>query len=283
MQYAIFIPNFKCYGEARVVAELARDAENAGWDGLFIWDHVNRRPAMGDVVDPWIALTAAAMLTERIRLGTMITPLPRRRPWNLARETVSLDRLSNGRVTLGVGIGSGRPMEWEDLGEETDPRVRGGMLDEGLAVLNGLWSAEPFSYDSAYYRVQDVQFMPGPAQNPRIPVWVGGNWPNKAPHRRAARWDGVFTIFESQVDAENLDDFRDMVAFIGENRETDAPFDFVYRGAPDIDPTVLAAYQDAGLTWWLSDFGPHRFGGDWEADWPCAAMHEAVLQGPPRL
>lgn len=283
MQYGVFIPNFKCYGEARAVAELAHEAEDAGWDGLFIWDHVNRREAMGDVVDPWIALTAAAMVTQRIRLGTMVTPVPRRRPWNLARETVSLDRLSDGRVVLGVGIGSGREMEWNDLGEETDPRVRGAMLDEGLAILDGLWSAERFAYDGAYYQVDNVKFMPGPVQQPRIPVWVGGNWPNKPPMRRAARWDGVFSIFKSQVDAENLGAFREMVAFIGDQRESAAPFEFVYRGAPNIEADVLAEFRDAGLTWWLSDIAPHRFGGEWEVAWPCEAMRDAIRQGPPRL
>jgi alkanesulfonate monooxygenase SsuD/methylene tetrahydromethanopterin reductase-like flavin-dependent oxidoreductase (luciferase family) len=143
MKFGIYLPNFGPFGDARVLADLAREAENAGWDGFFIWDHI----AGGNlpIVDPWVALAAIAIATRKIRIGTTVTPLPRRRPWKVAREAVSIDHLSGGRLTLGVGIGLG-DAEWAHLGEETDLKKRGAMLDEGLSVLIGLWSGEPFSY-----------------------------------------------------------------------------------------------------------------------------------------
>lgn len=186
MKFGIYLPNFGTYGDVRALANLARDAEQSGWDGFYIWDHIAGEHM--PIVDPWVGLAAAALQTERIRIGTTVTPLPRRRPWKLARETVSLDHLSGGRLTLGVGIGLGQA-EWNDLGEQTDLKQRGAMLDEGLQVLTGLWSGEPFSFSGQYYQVKEAHFLPKPVQQPRIPIWVGGFWPNKAPFRRAA-WAG---------------------------------------------------------------------------------------------
>ena len=199
MRYGVSMPNFGEHLDVGIIAALARDAEGAGWDGFFLWDHLLAfSPGPVPVVDPWIALTAAALSTRGIRLGPLVTPLPRRRPTTLARQTASLDRLSGGRLILGVGSGA-LPYEWEYLGEEVDPRVRGAMLDEGLAVLAGLWTGEPFGYHGQHYRVGGAPpeddwraiFSPPPAQRPRIPVCVGGTWPHRAPFRRAARWDGA--------------------------------------------------------------------------------------------
>jgi alkanesulfonate monooxygenase SsuD/methylene tetrahydromethanopterin reductase-like flavin-dependent oxidoreductase (luciferase family) len=192
LKFGVYLPNFGAFGEARTLAELAHDAEAAGWDGFFIWDHI-ARPMHTPVVDAWVALSAIAMRTERVRIGALVTPLPRRRPWKLARETASLDRLSNGRLVLGVGIGSsgGQPVEWEAFGEELDLKKRGEMLDESLEIINGLWSGEPFAFNGKHYQVKESQFLPTPLQTPRIPVWVAGNWPHHAPFRRAARWDGM--------------------------------------------------------------------------------------------
>src|SRR5689334_13471095 len=177
---------------------MARDAEAAGWDGFFLWDHVILWPT--PTCDPWVALAAVALATERVRIGPLVTPLPRRRITKLARETVTLDHLSNGRLVLGVGIGLG-PWEWEYLGEETDLRTRGAMLDEGLELLTKLWSGEPVMHEGRFYTCRGdkgpndptpipTPFLPRPVQ-PRIPVWVAGTWPKKPPFRRAARWDGV--------------------------------------------------------------------------------------------
>ncbi len=161
--------------------DLARDAESAGWDGFFLWDHIAEKDEAGNSLpctDPWIALTAAALQTTSIILGTTVTPLPRRRPHKLARETVTLDRLSGGRLVLGVGIGGGKT-EWDLLGEETDLPSRGRMLDEGLDILVGLWSGESFEYQGEHYHIEQAQFLPKPLQQPRIPIWVGGGWPEQ--------------------------------------------------------------------------------------------------------
>jgi alkanesulfonate monooxygenase SsuD/methylene tetrahydromethanopterin reductase-like flavin-dependent oxidoreductase (luciferase family) len=289
MKYAIYLPNFGGFGRARVMADLARDAESAGWDGFFTWDHIAADfPA--DMVDPWVALSAAAMQTERIRLGTTVTPLPRRRPWKLARETVSLDRLSTGRLTLGVGIGLGEH-EWHHLGEETDPKKRGAMLDEGLAVLTGLWRGEPFNFEGEYYHVKDTLFLPTPVQQPRIPIWVGGFWPNKAPMRRAARWDGVFALAEWREDAGPdyfLSHFKAGTAYTLEQRAQqgiEGPFDVISMGVtpPGVDPAeVIGPYAEAGATWWLELVTPWRLGQDGSGEWPMEALRAIILAGPPR-
>ncbi|MGB7339484.1 MAG: LLM class flavin-dependent oxidoreductase [Phototrophicaceae bacterium] len=194
MKYGLYLPNFGAFGTARVMADLARDAEQAGWDGFFIWDHV-ARPITYNLVDPWIALTAIAMNTEKILLGPMITPLPRRRPQVLARETASLDVLSGGRLILGVGLGSGRPQEWANFAEETDMKIRAKMTDEALDVITQLWSGEPVNHDGDYYTVHDSQFLPRPISQPRIPVWVAGYYPYKRPMQRAAKWDGMYILY----------------------------------------------------------------------------------------
>ena len=143
------------------------------------------------MADPWIALTAMAMVTNRIKLGPMIIPLPRRRPWKLARESVTLDRLSQGRLILGMGIGSDSFFkEYSTYGESQDDKLHGAMLDEGLDVLVRLWSGVRVNYTGQHYQLHDALFLPTPLQRPRIPIWIAGFWPMKKPFRRAAQWDG---------------------------------------------------------------------------------------------
>lgn len=196
MQYALGLPNGGAWGDARTLAELARLAEESGWDGVFLEDYIvwQSQPDV-PTYDPWIALAAMAMRTERIRLGTHVTALARRRPWKVAREAVTLDHLSNGRIILGVGLGDtgesvGSDISFTHFGEVAEARQRARMLDEALEVISGLWSGEPFSYEGQYYQVKEVTFAPRPVQTPRIPIWVGGGWPLKGPTQRAARWDG---------------------------------------------------------------------------------------------
>jgi alkanesulfonate monooxygenase SsuD/methylene tetrahydromethanopterin reductase-like flavin-dependent oxidoreductase (luciferase family) len=281
MKYGIYLPNFGAYGSAHALAKLARDAEEAGWDGFFLWDHI--AGFEGDIVDPWVALAAIAMSTRRIRIGTTVTPLPRRRPWKVARETVSIDHLSAGRLILSVGTGLGLE-EWDHLGEETNLITRGDMLDEALDVLVGLWSGESFQFDGRHYTVRDSQFLPRPVQSPRIPIWVGGFWPNKRPFRRAARWDGAFPLFDDNTD--RLAEFKETAAFIQGHRTASGPYDLINTGfTPGNEPVesaeIVTPFAAAGATWWLELIVPNRFGAGFEEPWPVEAMRQRVLQGPP--
>ena len=191
---AIAVPNFG--EEPAGLIELGVAAEEAGFDGFFLWDHIvfSNRDDGPPIIDPWLVLAVVAARTSRIRLGTMITPVPRRRPWQLARQTASLDRLSGGRLILGVGIGSPAYGDFGIFHEPSGDRARADMLDEGLAVLDGLWSGERFSYAGQHFTVDPVRFTPVPVQRPRVPVWVGGVLPATRPIARAARWDGVVPI-----------------------------------------------------------------------------------------
>ncbi len=296
MHYGVIVPNFGDYFDPRKLAELARGAEDAGWDGFFLWDHVVVWPT--PIVDPWVALSAIALATERIRIGTLVTPLPRRRPTKLARETVSLDHLSRGRLTLGVGIGAG-PWEWDYLGEETDLRVRGAMLDEALDLLADLWRGEPVLHEGRFYtfrgdggpddpEIAPTPFLPQPVQQPRILIWVGGAWPNRAPFRRAARWDGVVPTKrgEGMVNHLSPDEVRDIVAYVDRHRD-DGPFDVVVAGRTsgtdrNEDAAHVQRYADAGATWWLEDVSPWAFEWEWEGPWPMTEMDRRVHAGPPR-
>jgi probable F420-dependent oxidoreductase len=276
MKYGITVPNFGSYGEPRALAALAREAEDAGWDGFFVWDHIGGGdPSFGpDVSDPWVLLTAIALNTERIRIGTMITPVPRRRPWVLARQTVTLDRLSNGRLILGVGLGF-PPTEYSTFGEDPDERVRARKLDEGLDVLTGLWSGEPFSYGGEHFRIEEVTFQP-PAQRPRIPIWVAGMWPAHAPFRRAAKYDGAFPI-HADITPITPDELREIVAYTRAHRTSDEPFDIILSGERGGGPYAwtepLSSYEAAGATWWLETLT------DWRA--PIDQIHDYVRRGPP--
>lgn len=286
MQYGLYMPNFGYYGDPRRVADLAREAEQAGWDGFFMWDHIALDWAQLPMVDVWVTLAAAAVQTQTIRLGALVTPLPRRRPWKFARETVTLDHLSGGRLIAGVGIGLGAG-EWDHLGEERDQVVRGQMLDEALEVVTGLWSGQPFSYQGPHYTVSEAHFLPEPVQQPRIPIWVGGFWPHKAPFRRAAAWDGVFPLFEEFGDIERQL-FRAAVDYTRAHRTTDGPFDIVYVGAPTPgdDPAqgaeIVAPFAEMGATWWLENISTWREGPDHAEEWTFERLRERVLQGPPK-
>lgn len=288
MQYGVYVPNFGPYADARVLAELAYEAEEAGWDGFFLWDQVSKTtltPTIDPMVDPWIALTVIALRTRRIRLGALVTPLPRRRPWIVARETVSLDHLSEGRLIFGVGAGGGY-FDFEALGESTDARTRAALLDEGLDVLAGLWSGEPFQHDGAAYHIKEAQFLPRPLQTPRIPVWVAGLWPARAPLRRAVRWDGVIPIGSDLPLAAMLtpEQMCEIVAYVTSRPDYAAPFEIVHSGiTPGVDAaldrSVVARYQQVGVTWWLEKILPELW-GSWTA-WPLAEMRARIRQGPP--
>ncbi|MFI5316205.1 MAG: LLM class flavin-dependent oxidoreductase [Myxococcota bacterium] len=280
MKHGLYLPNFGAFGEPRVLVELSALAERAGWDGFFLWDHI-ARPGSPPVVDPWIALAAIATATERIRIGALVTPLARRRPWKVARETASLDRLSGGRLVFGAGLGSagGAQSEWAAFGEELDLRRRGEMLDEALAVLAGLWSGEPFDFAGTHFSVAGACFRPTPLQAPRIPVWIAAYWPHRRPLRRALRWDGLFALFPDGPprDAEQL---AEAVAAVRAGRGPGTgPFEVVNCGAPAGDPAI---YARSGATWWLARVSPDGFASDWAAPWPLERMRAFIAAGPRR-
>lgn len=280
MRYGLTVPNFGQFFDPHVLADLAARAEGAGWDGFFLWDHMLFDDNVRPIADPWVALTAIAMNTARIRLGTLVTPLARRRPWKLARETVSLDHLSGGRLILGVGLGAPPDVEFARFGEDPDPVVRAAKVDEGLEVLTGLWSGNPFRFQGEQYQVEEVVFHPPPLQTPRIPIWVAGVWPRKAPFRRAARWDGAFPLTlhgKGLYAAPNPDELKEIAAYIRRHRADPAPFDLVAAGEtpredPAKDAAIVAAHEKAGATWWLE--GPA--GGN-----DLAYLRDLIPKGPP--
>lgn len=276
MQFAMYVPNFGTFDSARTLVDLARAAEGAGWDGFFLWDHLlpDADAALRPVVDPWIALTAIAGATSRIKIGALITPFARRRPWKLARETVTLDHYSGGRLVVGAGIGGDWWREYSAVGEAPDNKTHGAMLDEGLEVLMGLWTGEPFSHKGTFYNVDNAHFLPPPYQSPRIPIWVGGVWPGTRPFRRAARWDGIVPI--GRYGTPTPEDIRQMRVYIDKHRTATTPFDVVFSGRANDLPAAersahVAEYAAAGVTWWK------------ESVWPSVALSEVrgIIEGGP--
>jgi alkanesulfonate monooxygenase SsuD/methylene tetrahydromethanopterin reductase-like flavin-dependent oxidoreductase (luciferase family) len=249
MRFALDIPNFGDFSDIRLISEVAAGAEEAGWDGVFLWDHIARSTAFAPglpFADVTVALTAIALSTERVTFGTSVTPLPRRRPHKVAREFVSLDHLSGGRVVLGVGLGSPVDSEYEAFGEKAGARQRADLLDESLHVINSLWEGRPVDYDGDLLHVHTDAFVPRPIQQPRIPIWVGARWPGKPrPMRRAAAWDGFIPTRAPSSDGKEGFD-PDEVAQI---REQIGPGpDLVIMPPTGAEPE---AYEQAGASWWM--------------------------------
>jgi alkanesulfonate monooxygenase SsuD/methylene tetrahydromethanopterin reductase-like flavin-dependent oxidoreductase (luciferase family) len=275
-----------CFAEDPMeLARLGIEAERAGFDGFFLWDHMvfSNTGEGPPIVDPWLVLAVVAASTSRIRLGTMITPVPRRRPWQLARETTTLDRLSNGRLILGVGIGSPAYGDFGIFHEPSGERVRAELLDEGLDVLAGLWSGEKFSYQGSHFTVDPVRFTPTPVQRPRIPVWVGGVLPAARPIARAARWDGMVPIrfADGSLVRPSAEDIAETAATIaaargsaaaaggspaagsaaaGQAAGPAADYDMVVwaeiAAEPAEVPEIAVPYQASGATWWIETAKP---------------------------
>lgn len=281
MKYGVYIPNYGDEMSPLVFADMAAEAEAAGWDGFFLWDHILLSKTQKlNIVDPWITLAAVAMKTTRLRFGTTLTPLPRRHPWRLARETTSLDQLSNGRLILSVGLGTPEDTEYAAFGENPQIKVHAEKLDEGLEILNGLWSGKPFSFQGVHYQLEKMAFRPTPVQKPRIPIWVGGFWPNKAPFRRAARWDGVLPLKQSGGFFLGPDDLRELLGYIKQHRTSPALFDAVIIGTrpglgkkPAAMHNSLKKLEEAGATWWLQSLYLQRNSAE--------KMRTAIREGPP--
>jgi alkanesulfonate monooxygenase SsuD/methylene tetrahydromethanopterin reductase-like flavin-dependent oxidoreductase (luciferase family) len=260
-------------GGPREAAALAALAEDHGWDGVFTWDGI--AIAGTETYDPWVVMAAMAMRTERVRIGAIVTPPSRRRPWKLARETMTLDRLSNGRLVLPVGLGALDDAAFGNVGEPVDARTRAELLDESLAILEGLWSGEPFAFDGRHYKFGEMTFQPTPVQRPRIPIWVVGAWPNERSMRRTLRWDGVY------AQADGVEGIRGVVEWA--EREwpaatRDRAWDVVAEGRSPADDTAAAAaivaeHEGAGATWWI------------ESDWDSMSVDTVrtrIVAGPPR-
>ena len=279
MRFGIAVPNIGDFGDPGLLVGLAQATEAAGWDGFFVWDHV-ARPERCRVVDPWIVLGAIAATTTRIRFGPMVSAPARRRVTKLARETVTLDHLSNGRFILGVGLGHFDQEEFSAFGDEGDRRIRGRILDESLDVLAGLWTGRPFGFKGEHLSLAESTFLPAPRQRPRIPVWVAGLWPNRRPMRRAAAWDGAYPI-DRDGDLSKMLSLSDMaaaIAFVEAARTSRAAYDHVHAGIStgrrDRDIETVERYAAVGVTWWLEHCYPGRFSID--------DVRGLIREGPPR-
>jgi alkanesulfonate monooxygenase SsuD/methylene tetrahydromethanopterin reductase-like flavin-dependent oxidoreductase (luciferase family) len=282
LRHGFIIPS----GDANEIVTMAREVEDAGWDGVFIPDCISIETTEYPATpwfDPWVLLSAMAVQTNHIRLGTMLTAVPRRRPWKLARETVTIDHLSYGRLILPVGIGALDDVGFGKVGEPTDRKTRAELLDEGLDIMTGLWSGKPFSYKGKHYTLDEMTFLPAPAQQPRIPIWVVGAWPREKSMARALRYDGLLPA-KLGADGSFADvtsgDLRAMKAYIEERRSATTPFDIVYEGrTPGDDPMqaaeIVRPYAEAGATWWMEAM--------WEAPNSPADVRKRIRQGPPRI
>lgn len=301
MRCSVNVPNFGDFADPRAVATVARAAEDAGWDGLFVWDHVVHRKEVRrgqPFGDPWMLLTAAALATSTIRLGTLVTPVARRRPEQLARQVATLDVLSGGRVVFGAGLGGPVEDEFGSFGDETDPVVLAEKLDEGLGLLARYWAGERVDHDGPHYRVRDVEILPATAQRPRPPVWVGGFWPARRPFRRAARWEGVVPLFASGHGVPPTPgEVREVTEYVAEHRATAVPdgvlssdgavaagavgpFEVVVGGltTPEVAADVVGPLAEAGATWW-----DERGLYDSPDLYSLPAVLRRVEAGPPRL
>ncbi|MEZ4670857.1 MAG: LLM class flavin-dependent oxidoreductase [Anaerolineae bacterium] len=275
MKFGVTFP----YIESKVTADLAAEAEAAGWDGIFVWDTI-----WG--IDAWITLTAVALQTTRVTLGVLLTPLSRRKPWEVASQTATLDRLSGGRLVFPVGLGAPET-GWANFGEETDRKIRAERMDEGLDILTGLWKGQPFNYTGKYYQIKETSFMPPPPplQQPRIPVWVVGAWPSEKSMQRVIKYDGLLPMkMENGAASPHFtpDDIRAMRAYIEERRKLTTPFDIIVEGETPGDQPEQAAKQarqwaDAGVTWWQEDVWAKVY-----ETRGVEGIRQRLKQGPPR-
>lgn len=279
MQYAVDLSSVGAWGSPRSLADLAVLAEQSGWDAVFLEDYVMYSDGL-DTYDPWVALAAIASATERIRLGTLVTPVPRRRPWKLAAEAMSIDHLSNGRMILGVGSGDPTAADMLPVGEQPDARTRGSMLDEALEVIEGLWSGERVHHHGEHYTLDGVALQPRPVQRPRIPIWVGGRYTARRPRERALRWDGS-CLYRAEPPAwEDMTphDVRELRAAADSRRDGGAGFTIAIGGRQRRDDLgaereYIASLAEAGADWWNEWVHPQT---------PVAKVRELLAAGPLR-
>jgi alkanesulfonate monooxygenase SsuD/methylene tetrahydromethanopterin reductase-like flavin-dependent oxidoreductase (luciferase family) len=278
---AIGVPNVGPFGDPSLLVDLAVAAEEHGWDGFFVWDHQLYWDPEWTVADPVVVIAAVAARTARVRIGILVNVLARRRPGKVAREAVTLDWLSQGRLVFGAGLGS-RAEEFTAFGEPGDAKERAARLDESLDLVDALWGGKPVTFHGERLTASAVTMLPRPVQQPRIPVWCAGRWPNKPPFRRAARWDGVMPTHSGYGHGQTMppDDLRAAVRYTLEHRTAAGPFDVALEGqtdgtAPDRGGSHVMPYAEAGLTWWIEALG-------WWRGTPQDALTR-IRQGPPLL
>jgi hypothetical protein len=277
LKYGLYVPNFGKASHPLNLVKVAGEAEKHGWDGFFLWDHIVEWKRKVLLSDSFTVLAGIAAGTERIRIGTTVTPLPRLKPWLAARQTATVDQLSGGRMILGVGLGTEETTDYARFGEKAEDKVLGEMLDESLEIITGLWSGKRFKHRGKYYRIGETVFLPRPVQRPRIPIWVAGFWPRKKPFLRAARWDGTIPL-RLPVRLLEPRDVREIMSFIEKHRTGKGPFDLVNIGWTTgrnrrRDSEKVGEYSDMGATWWLESLYTKR-------DSPLG-MLARVRAGPP--
>jgi len=276
MKYGFVLP----FGDAKVAAESAALAEKSGWDGFFVWE-----PVWG--MDAWVSLAAAAMVTEKIHLGTMLTPIARMRPWKLASETVALDHLSNGRLILSIGLGA--TDIYKGFPEATDRKLRAELTDEGLDILTGLWKGTPFRYEGKHYQLDipdkpaGPAYPPAPVQKPRIPIWMVGAWKKEKSMQRALRYDGLLPAIMDESGKVSMKpasphDISEIAQYISERRTDPGAYEIVVeRNTPgekqEQAARIVRDYSDAGATWWIEAL--------WSAE-DKEQFTQRIIQGPPK-
>jgi alkanesulfonate monooxygenase SsuD/methylene tetrahydromethanopterin reductase-like flavin-dependent oxidoreductase (luciferase family) len=277
LHYGLYVPNFGTAAHPSLLAKAAMEAEKSGWDGFFLWDHLVEWNKPVPVYETFTSLAAIAANTNRIRIGTSISPLPKYKPWIITRKTVALDHLSDGRLTLGVGLGAAESTDYGRFGETPDNHVLAEKLDESLKIITGLWTGKPFSHRGKHFLIKKSVFRPSPLQKPRIPIWIGGSWPHKAPFRRAAKWDGTIPLRAPGRLAEPTD-IKSVATYVQNHRSGKRDFDIASIGWTSginrtKDREKVSRYVNAGTTWWLESLWTKR-------DKP-AEMRGRVREGPP--
>jgi alkanesulfonate monooxygenase SsuD/methylene tetrahydromethanopterin reductase-like flavin-dependent oxidoreductase (luciferase family) len=263
VKHALCLPNAGAC-DPRTLGELAHLAEDAGWDAVFIEDYIVYQATDAPTYDPWVCLASIALHTQTVRIGTMVTPPSRRRPWKLAAEAVSIDHLSNGRLTLGIGLGDTTEPAFAAVGEQLDVRGRSQMVDESLAILDGLWRGVPFSFRGKHFSIDDLTLRPRPVQQPRIPIWIGGGWPNPGVKRRLPRWDGSCAYRHPVESEEDMtpDDVAQLAQLVSQERGSLDDYDIAVGGRKRRDDwprerAHIAAVEEAGATYWM-EWSPPR-------------------------
>jgi alkanesulfonate monooxygenase SsuD/methylene tetrahydromethanopterin reductase-like flavin-dependent oxidoreductase (luciferase family) len=275
VDYGLALPTGGECGDPRFLVELGELAERSGWDGVFLEDYVCYQGETTPTCDVWVALAAIAVRTSRVRLATCVTPLSRRRPWRVAHEAATLDRLSDGRFVLGAGLGDPNEPAFARVGEATEPRRRAELLDEGLEIVAGLWSGEPFSFRGKHFRIDGLALLPTPVQQPRIPIWIGGGYPNRGPTERALRWDGSM-LYKHPPEGSQRMTPEDVGAL--RERAGERPFAIAVGGDRrrddwEAERDWIRGVAEAGATWWM----------EWVPPGDRGAMRAAVERGPLRI